>query len=149
MSSKNNLMAPLKLLIDPKLPKRFNDKANGCRSAQELNKWWDKPFAVLLADGQYEVRCLDGGAWDRSTVYGVASDLAAAEALAADKLNKWKKVRAQPHVTFCCDERWVVIRWPQRPDEEMELLYETSDQADAVLWLEEYDTLELCSHEGR
>lgn len=74
------------MLINPKRPSQFDNTSNDERSPTELATYWDVPFAITSADGSYEVRCLDGGCWDRATCYGYAPDLASAEALAARKL---------------------------------------------------------------
>jgi hypothetical protein len=62
--------AEQELRVDPVLPRLFDQTANEDRPAKILDDWWDKPFAVTLPSGGYEVRCLDGGAWDRPTHYG-------------------------------------------------------------------------------
>jgi hypothetical protein len=111
------------LLINPKIPKHFFDRANDARSPSEIKKFWDKPiiltdeyrpdtfedyiermngfdfnimsaeeFSVFLEDGKqswfkafptgtaYRVYCLDGGAWDRPTVWGAFGTLEEAKA---------------------------------------------------------------------
>ncbi len=103
-------------LINPQLPKAFDDTPNEERSRLEMAMWWGRPFitidtweglerhtvswqAMLRAEGKeyataeadmparlakdkaswfasypdgkrFSVRCLDGGAWDRSTNWG-------------------------------------------------------------------------------
>lgn len=56
--------------------------ANERRSAQELMLWWRQPFIIWNGCGQWEVRCLDGGAWDRPTFIGSHEELAGALDLA-------------------------------------------------------------------
>lgn len=100
------------VLINPKLPDRFEVTPNEDRPVNQ-RKWWYQPFictnsveqedrwhsertdeyaAERLAEWQehgraqwleawpsgksYEVRCLDGGAWDRSTSWGMFGTLA-------------------------------------------------------------------------
>jgi len=104
----------LDLPIDPRLPKEFDSTPNDERSGQEIAKWWDRPFALSRPDGSFEVRCLDGGAWDRSTWYGTAKDIHEAAELAARKLAAWKKFRGAP-VLMREDDRVVVARPEQRP----------------------------------
>jgi hypothetical protein len=111
------------MLINPKLPKHFFNRANDARSPRELKKFWDVPciltdeyqpdnfedytdrikglsdnimsakeFAVFVEDCKqawfkafptgtaYRVYCLDGGAWDRPTVWGAFGTLEEAKA---------------------------------------------------------------------
>lgn len=56
--------------------------ANERRSAQELMLWWRQPFIIWNSRGQWEVRCLDGGAWDRPTFIGSHEELTGALDLA-------------------------------------------------------------------
>jgi hypothetical protein len=106
----------LVLPIDPRLPKGFNSTPNDERSAQEIAKWWDRPFALSRPDGSFDVRCLDGGAWDRSTWYGNAKNIHEAVELAARKLAAWKNFRGAP-VVMLDDDRVIVARMEQRPGE--------------------------------
>ena len=129
--------APNELPLDPDLPAHFDDTRNEDRSTKELDTWWDRPFAITRPDGRLEVRCLDGGAWDRSTNYGIAPDMAAAVRLAAEKLATWRKYREEPHV-LGLEDRTQVVRPPQRPDQDYEVLYEAQEHADASRWLERY-----------
>lgn len=98
------------ILINPSLPKRFNDTPND-RRPDSQNVWWLRPFIVttttndLLGEPKaeespqsrdqqkswpadwpsgtrFDVRRLDGGAWDRSTTHGCFNDLEAALAKA-------------------------------------------------------------------
>lgn len=80
--------------IDPRLPKNFFATDNATRPH---SPWWDVPF--ILTQGyfgpdtaesreawlrawptgtRYDVYCLDGGAWDRPTVWGKFGSLAEA-----------------------------------------------------------------------
>lgn len=69
------------VLINPQLPASFNDTANEARP-ESHGRWWNRPY-IVTHDGagtawqaawpsgtRYQVRCLDGGAWDRSTTWG-------------------------------------------------------------------------------
>jgi hypothetical protein len=66
------------VLIDPELPENFGCTDNQKRSAEQLDKWWGRPYLELeiedpeqWPDGVfYRVYCLDGGAWDRPTLWG-------------------------------------------------------------------------------
>ena len=105
------------VLIDPKLPARFDNTPNEDRPDSQ-SKWWGFPFIVTETvaqldtyyakrtdkyadDGRkgweegrprwmetwpsgtrYEVRCLDGGAWDRSTSWGMFATIEEAVACA-------------------------------------------------------------------
>lgn len=72
--------------VDPVLPKRFDDTPNEDRSPRSM-AWWNVPFIVACCYDdatfrkawpggvRYDVRCLDGGAWDRSTWWGSFSTL--------------------------------------------------------------------------
>ena len=87
--------------INPTLSAGFDCTPNEDRSRGELAEWWGKPFIVTYSwddmkgkeedeerrsqwfehwpEGvRYDVRCLDGGAWDRSTWWGSAPNLAEA-----------------------------------------------------------------------
>ncbi|WP_454740318.1 glyoxalase superfamily protein [Cupriavidus necator] len=88
---------PISVLpVDPKLRPGFDSTPNDERNEEEILAWWDRPYALTLPDGSLEVRCLDGGAWDRSTWYGVAPDMASAMKLADEKLARWRKARGRP-----------------------------------------------------
>ncbi len=59
------------VLVDPDLPDRFDSTSNECRPASH-QKFWHRPY-IVSQEGEYPgyvVRCLDGGAWDRSTNWG-------------------------------------------------------------------------------
>lgn len=107
---------PNRIPLDPKLPKTFDATPNEARSKAQLDAWWDRPYGRTLKDGRVEVRCLNGGAWDRSTHLGIAENYDAACALAEKKQAEWLKFRERPHVEFDVDQI-LVIRQPQRPDE--------------------------------
>ncbi|SFC82877.1 hypothetical protein SAMN05428997_11247 [Bosea sp. CRIB-10] len=80
---------PNRIPLDPKLPKAFDATANEDRSKAQLDQWWDRPYGVTRADGRIDVRCLNGGTWDRSTYLGTAADYDAACALAEAKQAEW------------------------------------------------------------
>ena len=95
------------VLINPKLPKGFDDTPNEERPLSQII-WWDRPYIVTYTDTgdkwldawpsgtRYDVRCLDGGAWDRSTNWGCFSSLE--EAL--------KRVTAPPDWHSQLDGKW-------------------------------------------
>lgn len=72
--------------VDPKLPPRFDDTPNDQRPKSH-DSWWASPFirterfsgdktheaewlSAWPTGVRYDVRCLDGGAWDRTTWLG-------------------------------------------------------------------------------
>jgi hypothetical protein len=122
------------MLIDPKFHQDFYNTPNEERTTAELDAFWDKPFAITNDDGTFDVHCLDGGAWDRPTWYGAASTLAAAESLGEKKLAKWKQSRAQP-MSVSEGEKILIVRMPQRPDGEHEILKVFDSEADAAAFL--------------
>lgn len=126
------------LLIDPKLPPWFDNRRNELRSKQHLDRWWDKPFAITAKDGSgFTVRCLDGGAWDRSTNYGFARSLAEATELAKSKLEWWRAARAAPH-SLLDEHGLAIVRMPQRPDQDLEILHRPKSQEDLEAWMREH-----------
>jgi len=86
--------------LDPVLPARFDDTPTDLRSIRHW-VWWGVPYIKIHKDTQpdfvkfwkgetrYDVRCLDGGSWDRSTVWGQFGELAQAVALAKKKTPPW------------------------------------------------------------
>ncbi|MDP2832333.1 MAG: hypothetical protein Q8Q28_03370 [Pseudomonadota bacterium] len=96
------------VLINPSLPPAFDQTPNDARPDSHA-KWWHRPFIVTYSDAvshyaqcseeekermrrqwfdawpsgtRYDVRCLDGGAWERSTSWGAFATLEAAVACA-------------------------------------------------------------------
>lgn len=122
------------LPLDPLYPPAFDATPNDDRDEAEIQAWWDRPFAMTRPDGSLEVRCLDGGAWDRSTWYGVAPDMPAAVKLADEKLAWWRKTRDRP-VTMMEDDRVSIVRMPSRPRESTQVLAVVPDFAAAREWL--------------
>ncbi|OOW68674.1 DNA-binding protein [Xanthomonas axonopodis pv. melhusii] len=116
--------------LDPKLPKLFDSTPNEQRSKAQLDAWWDHPFGVTMADGRIDVRCLNGGAWDRSTHLGVADDYNAACILAEAKQAAWLRFRERP-VGSPQDGKFLLLKMPQRPDEDM-VTVGTFDTAEAA-----------------
>ena len=128
---------PQALPIDPDLPEGFYHTPNDDRPEDEIDAWWDRPYLVTRKDAGFDVRCLDGGAWDRPTFYGVANSVTEAEELAARKLANWRKVRAAPFTGFFPGEAIVVMRMPQRPGASPEILKECTSQDEAAQYLAE------------
>ncbi|MBF5007848.1 hypothetical protein [Diaphorobacter caeni] len=66
------------ILIDPVLPVDFDSTPNDDRSPEDLMRWELRPFIKTSGDGEerrYVIRCLDFGAWDRSTNWGYVASL--------------------------------------------------------------------------
>lgn len=74
------------VLINPVLPKLFDYTPHDERPASQA-KWWYRPYIVLepTAIPPYDVRCLDGGCWDRTTWWGAFETLEEALAYAKDR----------------------------------------------------------------
>lgn len=107
-----------KVPIDPKLPARFDNTPNDERPASH-RRWWDRPYIVTITWEQmragfkmtpedlerrradwfvcwpsgtrYDVRCLDGGAWDRSSWWAAFMTLEAALAFAGGGGPTWRR----------------------------------------------------------
>lgn len=72
--------------LDPKLPANFDITPNDKRSKNQLDTWWDHPYCITH-DGAFLVYCLNGGAWDRPTLFGKANTYDEACELAEKKQN--------------------------------------------------------------
>lgn len=103
------------LPVDPPLPAAFDDTPNENRSKAELDAWWLRPFAQSRPDGSLDVRCLDGGAWDRPTYYGTASEQGEALELARTKLKAWQEIRDTPVVFLAGESVCLLVLEPNRP----------------------------------
>lgn len=122
------------LPLDPPLRAGFDSTPNDERDEAEILAWWDCPYAQTRPDGSLEVRCLDGGAWDRSTWYGVVPDMPAAVKLANEKLAWWRKARDRP-VTMFDGDTISIVRMPSRPREDIQVLAQVPDANAAGEWL--------------
>lgn len=129
------------LPLDPSLHPDFDSTPNDERDDAEICAWWDRPYALTRPDGSLEVRCLDGGAWDRSTWYGVAPDMPAAVKLANEKLAWWRKARERP-VTMFDGDAIRIVRMPTRPREGIQVLAEVPDANAAGEWLRAHGYIE-------
>ncbi len=128
---------PNQIPLDPHLRKDFDTTPNDERTKAELDAWWDHPYGVTRPDGSIDVRCLNGGAWDRSTWLGNAADYDAACALAAEKQSAWVSTRAAP-VLYLDSPKCAVIRMPQRPDQSMARLVEVDTTEEAAAYMKEH-----------
>lgn len=108
----------MNLPLDPELPPMFFNTPNENRTHEELETWWDRPFASTLEDGTFDVYCLHGGAWDRPSWLGNASTLDAAAELAEIELSRWKEMRSRPTTKTLEDDSILVVRAAQRPDQQ-------------------------------
>lgn len=128
---------PFELAVDPVLPQDFDQTANESRSKTELEAWWLRPFALTLPGGGYEVRCLDGGAWDRSTWYGHADTLDAARELARRKLQWWLEVRDTP-ILHLGEATCLLTLEPNRPGLPRPVLHTAATSERAAEFLERW-----------
>lgn len=106
------------ICIDPCLRDYFDATPNDQREGLEVADWWDRPYIQTTSWEQmkprnatpeqieerrlkwlehfpsgirYDVRCLDGGAWDRSTWWGSTDTLDAALVIAKNgPERRWK-----------------------------------------------------------
>jgi hypothetical protein len=124
------------LPLDPALPQGFYDTPNEERSKEEIASWWDRPFAVSLPEGGLDIRCLDGGAWDRPTFYGRAADMREAVELASKKLAAWRSMRDRPVALMVDDGLVQAVRMPVRPGEAMTVLSEPMRSEQLAAWME-------------
>lgn len=122
------------LPVNPDLPADFYNTPNDERSTPELEQWWDVPYAVQRPDGKYDVRCLDGGAWDRPTFYGIVDTIEEATVLAAQKLQEWIKTRSRPVVSLDNGKVSVVVM-PASPLEDIRVLgtFDSMEAANAFI----------------
>ncbi len=87
--------------VNPVLPAGFDDTPHALRSDTAL-AWWGVPYVTSHIDDhplflkywksgtRYDVQCLDGGAWDRSTLWGSFATLAEAVAQAKKNVSAWR-----------------------------------------------------------
>ena len=78
------------ILIDPANAPDSNTP-NEDRPIEEILAWWRRPY--ITTGGQFTIRCLDGGAWDRPTVIGWKETLAEAVEVAQAYRPKASEVR--------------------------------------------------------
>lgn len=129
---------PFDLPVDPPLRYLFDHTPNDERSQHELDLWWDRPYALTCPDGHFEVRCLDGGAWDRSTYYGVADTIDEARALAQRKLQAWQHISSSPTAMFLGDGLAQAVVMPRRPGEATRALSPVMPIGEIGAWLERW-----------
>ncbi|MEG2568523.1 MAG: hypothetical protein RSA84_20185 [Acinetobacter sp.] len=109
--------------LDPKLPANFDITPNDKRSKNQLDTWWDHPYCITH-DGAFLVYCLNGGAWDRPTLFGKANTYDEACELAEKKQAEWVKTRAHPTFLYSTEPPFILVRQPQRPDHQQVVIAE-------------------------
>lgn len=112
----------LPLPVDPDLPDNFDQTPNEDRSSAELDAWWDQPFLVTNGDGTYTARCLNGGAWDRSTFLGAGVTVEEATRIALAAQARVLSLRQRPVPSYVDGVTWDLVLMPQRPDKEPTVL---------------------------
>ncbi len=134
---------PNQIPLDPDLPINFDDLRNEDRSKAQLDAWWDHPYGITREDGRIDVRCLNGGAWDRSSWLAAADNYDQACALAAEKQTDWVSKRSRP--VMCMDEGVSLALMPQRPDRDIQILagpFNTSEEMKAWILANRPDLVE-------
>ncbi|EGC7113082.1 DNA-binding protein [Salmonella enterica subsp. enterica serovar Panama] len=126
--------------LNPVLPKNFDDTPNEKRSKSQLDAWWDHPYGITRPDGKITVRCLNGGAWDRSTVLGVADSYEEACELAEREQSAWVKRRAEPIFYYSGEAPFRAVRDAQRPDQEQTFVASFDTQDELINWLNSQKT---------
>ncbi|HGU3895062.1 TPA: DNA-binding protein [Escherichia coli] len=137
---------PNRIPLDPVLPKNFDCTPNERRSKAQLDAWWDHPYGVTEHDGKIVVYCLNGGAWDRPSVLGLANNYDEACELAERQQARWVKTRSQPIFMYSQEPPFVLARMPQRPDHQQEIVAEFSSMDEMNLFSlkqEERDRVEV------
>ncbi len=124
---------PMDLPMDPELPPDFYNTPNEDRPESEIADWWERPYACSREDGSFEVCCLDGGAWDRPTFYGIAPDIPAACELARSKLERWRRMAATP-VLMIGQSTYSMVLMSQKPGTEPLVLAELPTAEEAGKW---------------
>lgn len=125
------------LLVDPALPPGFDDTPNEKRSTAELDQWWDVPYAQTTPSGALAVRCLHGGAWDRSSALGTATTVEEAAELANTKLAEWVALRSRAVLHCDGDGRNHLIRPSARPDRAPEVILADCTREAAAAWVDQ------------
>lgn len=127
---------PNPIPVNPPLPPAFYRTRNESRPKEELDSWWDRPYAVTDARGNFRVYCLNGGAWDRPTFLGLAPTYEDACALADQVQTRWVRERAMPVAYYPADQSHLVelVRLPQRPDAAATVLGRFETIAAAAAW---------------
>lgn len=137
-NGERNAHAGSEFPLDPVLPPDFDNTSNDERSEKELEAWWERPFIETRHDGKFDVRCLDGGAWDRSTWYCTADTVAEAIRLGKEKLASVRVMRNTPSLTMRNDGGWDLVIFSQRPGVEPRLVEENVRPEDIAATFEKY-----------
>ena len=124
--------------LDPVLRPGFDNTPNEERSEKELETWWERPFIVTRQEGKFDVYCLDGGAWDRTTWYCTADSVAEAVRLGKEKLLSVRENRNTPVMTMRSGGGWDLVIYSQRPGVAPRLVEENVRAGDITAALEKY-----------
>lgn len=124
---------PNAIPLNPALPKNFDNTPNDKRPKAQLDAWWDHPYGVTNSDGTISVRCLNGGAWDRSSFLGDADNYENACVLAEAKQAKWVAMRSQPMFMHSFEPPFILFLEAQQPDYERTEVarFDTMDELNA------------------
>ena len=137
-NGERNAHAGSEFPLDPVLPVGFNNTPNDERNEKELETWWERPFIVTRNDREFDVYCLDGGAWDRATWYCTADTVAEAVRLGKEKLASVRESRNTPVMTMRSGGGWDLVIYSQRPGVEPRLVEENVRPEDIAATLEKY-----------
>ena len=124
--------------LDPVLPPGFDNTPNEERTEKELETWWERPFIQTSDDGKFDVRCLDGGAWDRPTWYCTADTVEDAIRLGMKKLASVRASRNTPTLAMRNDGGWDLVVLSQRPGVESRVVETNVRPEDVAAALEKY-----------
>ena len=137
-NGQRNAHAGSEFPLDPVLPPDFDNTPNDERSEKELETWWERPFIQTGHDGKFDVRCLDGGAWDRPTWYCTADSVDEAIRLGKEKLASVRERRNTPVMSMRHDGGWDLVILNQRPGVAPRLVEENVRPEDVAAALEKY-----------
>ena len=103
----------MRIAVNPRLSKKFDSTPNDSRPASH-QRWWYRPFIRTMSwedwysqdeerragwfkawpsGTRHEVRCLDGGAWDRTTNHGMFNTMEEAVKIAENLMELYQDRR--------------------------------------------------------
>lgn len=85
----NNQVRMDDVIVDPKQRHMFDNLNNALRPGDEHDDWYGLPYIDSRGEDRYDVRCYDGGAWDRSTTKGFNLSLYDAIAFVKDNYSEY------------------------------------------------------------
>lgn len=127
----------LPLPVDPDLPDGFDCTPNDERSTVDLDQWWDQPYLVTNGDGTYTARCLNGGAWDRSTFLGTGATVEEATTIGLAAHERFVAFRRKPMASYVDGLVWDLVVMPQRPDADQTVIARGLSQEDVTARIEQ------------